>query len=299
MFIVCEGPDKVGKTTQAKKLVETLNEEGVQAVYTREPGGSAFSEELRKILKTTRMNNHVATFLFTAARFDHMHQFILPSINSGKVVVCDRFLDSAYAYQCFADLFTRDNDDMSAEEVANLKRLLSDIKCNYPVCQSLFDKAYVFMEIAEEHRYVCSPFTEGLMTYSSWPGISVPLALKLKQLRKEEPTARQMNKLLRLMNCIAELHHAIVKIVPDFTLFFEGAVSDEVPVYSDIYENVSIEYKKMLEFAYHWLTSYCIRPYPFCGRSFVIQNKYKRSVDSIATDVIKALRPTGVFDRRI
>lgn len=296
MFIVFEGPDKVGKTTQAKKLVEMLNIEGVPAIYTREPGGSTFSEELRKILKTTRMNNHVATMLFTAARFDHVHQFILPSIHSGKVVVCDRFLDSSYAYQCFADIFTRDNDGMSNDDVTDLKRALSAIKCNYPVCQSLFDKAYILMETAEEHRYLCSPFLEGLTLCSSWAGVSIPLASQLKKLRKDEPTVRQMNKLLRLMNCISELHHAIVKIVPDHVIYLEGTVSDEVPMYSDIYENVSVEYKKMLEFAYRWLCD-SYRPYPFYGSGHYIQTQ-QRSVDAIAADVRKALSSSGVFDMR-
>lgn len=113
MFITFEGCEGSGKTTQAKLLVENLNKSGTQAIFTREPGGSALAESIRNLLLSKEISNPLTEFLLiTAARLDHVETLIKPSLNNNSVVVCDRFFDSSLAYQGYCkgldiDLMTK------------------------------------------------------------------------------------------------------------------------------------------------------------------------------------------------
>lgn len=101
MFITFEGLDGSGKSTQCKKLIESLESEGYSVLLTREPGGTALAEKIRNLLLE---NNGVSDplteyLLFTAARVDHVNNVIKPALKEGKIVVCDRFYDSSVIYQ--------------------------------------------------------------------------------------------------------------------------------------------------------------------------------------------------------
>ena len=101
-FIVIEGGEGAGKSSQIKKLKEIL---GDDLVVTREPGGSPYAEEIREIILNSenagQANAKTHFGLFWAARADHIKNTILPAIESGKHVVCDRFDSSTYGYQIF------------------------------------------------------------------------------------------------------------------------------------------------------------------------------------------------------
>ena len=99
LFITLEGCDGVGKSTQGQRLVEYFKAQGIDAILTREPGGDAISEQIRQIIKTNTLSPETALFLFLAARTEHVTKTILPALNAGKVVICDRFTDSTIAYQ--------------------------------------------------------------------------------------------------------------------------------------------------------------------------------------------------------
>ncbi|MEL6584700.1 MAG: dTMP kinase [Pseudomonadota bacterium] len=102
MFITLEGIDGSGKSTQAKKLAAWLAENGHDAVLTREPGGSAGAEEIRKLLvegDPARWSAETELLLFTAARRDHVERTIRPALAASKIVVSDRFADSTRIYQ--------------------------------------------------------------------------------------------------------------------------------------------------------------------------------------------------------
>ncbi len=102
MFITFEGIDYSGKTTQAKLLVDFLTTRGKEVVFLREPGGTKISEKIREILLDKRnleMSNRAELFLFSAARTQLVSQVITPALQSGKVVICDRYDDSTTAYQ--------------------------------------------------------------------------------------------------------------------------------------------------------------------------------------------------------
>ena len=103
MFITFEGAEGGGKTTQAKLLKEYLEANGKKVVLTREPGGTELAEKLRSILLNDKEIKDSVTELLivTAGRRDHLENFIKPHLKEGFIVICDRFIDSSFAYQGF------------------------------------------------------------------------------------------------------------------------------------------------------------------------------------------------------
>jgi dTMP kinase len=105
-FISLEGGEGVGKSTQAKALAEALRAQGHDVIETREPGGSAGAEAIRRLLlegAADRWTGGAEALLFAAARADHVAKTIRPALAAGQWVLSDRFLDSSLAYQGGAD----------------------------------------------------------------------------------------------------------------------------------------------------------------------------------------------------
>lgn len=101
-FITLEGGEGAGKSTQARRLADWLGTRGIDAVATREPGGSPGAEDIRRLLvegEPGRWLPWTETLLFFAARYDHVERLIKPSLKSGTWVISDRFADSTIAYQ--------------------------------------------------------------------------------------------------------------------------------------------------------------------------------------------------------
>jgi len=121
-FISFEGTEGVGKTTAIEQLCARLQARGIDYLRTREPGGSPFAERLREILldPNTAINDDTELLLMFAARCDHMQQVILPALQRGTWVICDRFTDSTVAYQGFGradgDAIVRAKIDMLIEQ---------------------------------------------------------------------------------------------------------------------------------------------------------------------------------------
>ena len=105
MFITFEGINGSGKTTQSRKLFEYLNGIGKDVVLTKEPGGGGkYCMSLREILlKTKNMSKLAELFLLYSARVEHIKNVIEPALKAGKIVICDRYIDSTFAYQCVGD----------------------------------------------------------------------------------------------------------------------------------------------------------------------------------------------------
>jgi len=104
-FITFEGGEGTGKSTQARKLFAVLQEKGIPAILTREPGGSPGAEAIRTLLvegQTDRWDALTETLLLVAARRDHWLRTIAPALAKGVVVLCDRFMDSTWVYQGLA-----------------------------------------------------------------------------------------------------------------------------------------------------------------------------------------------------
>jgi dTMP kinase len=101
-FVTFEGGEGAGKSTQIKMLADHLENEGVRVVLTREPGGSPGAEIMRHLVLSGMgklLGPEAETLLFAAARDDHVRSVILPALNQGSWVLCDRFFDSTSAYQ--------------------------------------------------------------------------------------------------------------------------------------------------------------------------------------------------------
>jgi dTMP kinase len=105
IFITFEGPEGSGKSTHIKLLGGYLRKKGYSVVLLREPGNTKIGEKIRKILldpKNKKMCAYSEMLLYMAARSQLIKENILPSLKKGKVVICDRFLDSTRAYQGYA-----------------------------------------------------------------------------------------------------------------------------------------------------------------------------------------------------
>jgi dTMP kinase len=104
MFISFEGTEGVGKTTLIRRIFESLQAQGQEVVLTREPGGTAMAEQIRGLLLSVNhdeaMSHDTELLLMYAARAQHLEHVILPALAAGKTVLCDRFTDASFAYQC-------------------------------------------------------------------------------------------------------------------------------------------------------------------------------------------------------
>lgn len=102
MFITLEGPEGSGKTTAVEFAVNKLLEMGYEIVRTREPGGTIISEQIRNVIldkANTAMDARTEALLYAASRRQHLVEKIWPALKAGKIVICDRYLDSSLAYQ--------------------------------------------------------------------------------------------------------------------------------------------------------------------------------------------------------
>jgi len=102
LFITLEGPDGSGKSTIVKLLSEYFNEKGFEVVLTREPGGTQIGEKIRDIVldnKNIEMSSTTEALLYAASRAQHIQEKILPSLEDGKIIICERFVHSSLVYQ--------------------------------------------------------------------------------------------------------------------------------------------------------------------------------------------------------
>lgn len=108
IFISFEGCDGSGKSTQIKLLAEKLKDAGVDVLVTREPGGTEFGELVRKVLLDSNGPDRTSLaelFLYSAARAEIVQRVIIPALESGRVVLTERFADSTTVYQGYAEEF--------------------------------------------------------------------------------------------------------------------------------------------------------------------------------------------------
>lgn len=102
MFITIEGPEGSGKTTATNKVIEELTKLGYDVIRTREPGGTPISEQIRNVIldkANTMMDPRTEALLYAAARRQHLVEKVWPLTKEGKIVICDRYIDSSLAYQ--------------------------------------------------------------------------------------------------------------------------------------------------------------------------------------------------------
>lgn len=118
LFITVEGTDGSGKTTQINFIRNYMEEKGYDVILTREPGGTRIGEKIRSIIldpENKEMDNITEMLLYASARAQIITELIKPAMGKGKIVICDRFVDSSYAYQGYGrgidiDLITKVNN---------------------------------------------------------------------------------------------------------------------------------------------------------------------------------------------
>ena len=107
LFIIFEGIEGSGKSYQSKKLLKNIRKTKIPAILTREPGGTRSAEKIRDVIlkdyfhpdSKEKFDKYTDTLLYLAARNEHIKNKLLPSLNKKKIVICDRFIDSTFAYQ--------------------------------------------------------------------------------------------------------------------------------------------------------------------------------------------------------
>ena len=133
LFITFEGGEGSGKSSVMKLLAERLEKEGYSVVTTREPGGTPIAEEIRNVIldkKNTDMDPRTEALLYAASRRQHLVQKVWPALQEGKLVLCDRFLDSSLAYQGVAR-------HLGVDEILNVNLFATEGK--YPDLTLFFD----------------------------------------------------------------------------------------------------------------------------------------------------------------
>ncbi|MBX0326904.1 dTMP kinase [Oscillochloris sp. ZM17-4] len=143
LFITFEGPEGAGKSTQARLLYERLQAMDYPVILTREPGGTRISEMIRRIvmdLRHTEMAPTTETLLFSAARAQLVSELIRPYLNTGGIVLCDRYADSTFAHQGYG--LGRDLDELQAITTVATGGLMPDLTfyLDLPVDDGLYRK---------------------------------------------------------------------------------------------------------------------------------------------------------------
>ena len=139
-FITFEGCDGCGKSTQLKMWSEYLTAQGIEHIFTREPGGGKISEAIREILlngKNMEMTDECEALLYAAARAQHLADRVEPALSAGKLVICDRYVDSSFAYQAYGR-------GLSKEFVA---------KINAFALENYLPDATVFIDLTPEEAF--------------------------------------------------------------------------------------------------------------------------------------------------
>ncbi len=139
-FITFEGCEGVGKSTQVNMLKDYLKKTGQQAMFLREPGGNTLSEKIRKIIldpDNSEMTPLCEAMLYSAARAQLMGQVIIPALDSGNLIICDRFIDSTMAYQGFAR-------DLGVKTISSL---------NETVCGDYMPDVTIFLDLPPDEAF--------------------------------------------------------------------------------------------------------------------------------------------------
>lgn len=122
LFITFEGNDGSGKSSALQTVKQELLKMGYDVVYTREPGGSYIAEKIRELIldnDNMGMDPKTEALLYAASRREHITKTIIPALEAGKIILCDRFLDSSLAYQGFAR-------ELGVENVLNMNQFATE-----------------------------------------------------------------------------------------------------------------------------------------------------------------------------
>ena len=172
-FITFEGGECSGKTTVIAEIVKMFNELNINYVSTREPGGVKIAEDIRKVIlnvENVGMEPECEALLYAAARMEHLNKKVIPALKEGKIVLCDRYLDSSIAYQGVARGLGLDNilkiNSFALDHLPDLT-IFIDVKPEVALKRlSLRDKTdRLDLETIDFHNKVYEGYHEALKLY--------------------------------------------------------------------------------------------------------------------------------------
>lgn len=175
VFITFEGPDGSGKTTISKYVSEELSRLGYDVVYSREPGGIDIAEQIRDVIldpKNTAMDPKTEALLYAASRRQHFVEKIKPALEQGKIVICDRFVESSLAYQGYGRRIGIDEiyriNEFAIEGWLPDATLFLDVSPEVGLSrlENRINKDRLDQETADFHRRVYEGYQEVLRRYS-------------------------------------------------------------------------------------------------------------------------------------
>lgn len=169
LFITIEGGDGSGKSTQIDLLTKYFEEHGHEVLLTREPGGTVISEKIRELIldkNHMEMADMTEALLYAASRAQHTQEFIIPNIKAGKVVICDRYVDSSVVYQGYArGLGIDEVEAINAHATVGTEpdlTILLDLPPEIGLARKKNQKALDRLELASDsfHMKVCEGYRE-------------------------------------------------------------------------------------------------------------------------------------------
>lgn len=202
VFITFEGGEGSGKTTIANMIKDTLSLEGYHVVLTREPGGVDIAEKIRDVIvdvKNTNMDKKTEALLYAASRRQHLVEKVIPALEQGYVVICDRYVDSSLVYQGIArgigidevyemNLFATDNKlpdrtiffDVKPE--IGLKRVHSDNQRE--VNRLDLEKMEFHQKVYEGYLTICDKYKERIVKVDAHLGVEEVYKQVLERIRE-------------------------------------------------------------------------------------------------------------------
>ncbi len=176
LFLTIEGCEGSGKTTACHKVIEMLEAEGYEVVYSREPGGSDIAEQIRNVildLNNTAMDPRTEALLFAASRRQHLVEKIVPALGENKIIICDRFIDSSLVYQGYArgigmdeimeiNRFAIDNymPDMTIYFAIDAREGLARIKSRDEINRLDVEQTNFHQKVQEGYELLCKQYPE-------------------------------------------------------------------------------------------------------------------------------------------
>lgn len=169
IFITIEGGDGSGKSTQIDLLTTYFEANGYEVLLTREPGGTVISEKIREVILNVdhmEMVDMTEALLYAASRAQHTQEFIIPNIKAGKVVICDRYVDSSVVYQGYArGLGIDEVEAINAHATVGTKpdlTILLDLPPEIGLARKKSQQALDRLELASDsfHMKVCEGYRE-------------------------------------------------------------------------------------------------------------------------------------------
>jgi dTMP kinase len=199
-FISFEGPDGSGKTSVIKVVEKHLIDKGYEVVITREPGGIKISEKIRDVIhdvEHTEMDPRTEALLYAASRSQHLNQKIIPAVNEGKIVLCDRYVDSSLAYQGYGRKLGF--DEVLAINMFAINGIFPDLTIFVDVSPEVGLKRVFSTEEREKNRLDLEPLKFHKKIYEGYQELLKKYPNRIKRINGEQALDLVANEAMSLI----------------------------------------------------------------------------------------------------